>query len=113
MDMPAALFAARSLDSDHDLVPLVAVFNALGHKHRLSILRALLQAAEPLSVPELRVLVSGPATVLEHLKTLKAAGFVEIVGQGRASKWQVVPGSLDRAATLIASDGRQIPETAV
>lgn len=101
--MPAALFAARPLDSDNDVVPLVAVFSALGHRHRLSILRALLQHGGPLSVPELRVRVTGPATVLEHLKTLKAAGFVEIVGQSRASKWQIVPGSLDRAATLIGS----------
>jgi|JI8StandDraft_1071087.scaffolds.fasta_scaffold355560_1 DNA-binding transcriptional ArsR family regulator len=106
MDMPPALFAARPLDSDHDIVPLVAVFNALGHRHRLSILRALVQSDVPLSVPQLRVRVSGPATVLEHLKTLRSAGFVEMVGQGRASTWRVVPGSLDKAAALIATDPR-------
>lgn len=104
MNMPPALFAARPLDSDNDLVPLVAVFNALGHQHRLRILRALVQSDEPLSVPQLRAKVSGPATVLDHLRTLKAAGFVEIVGQSRAAKWRVVPGSLDRAAGLIQSD---------
>ncbi|WP_431842082.1 winged helix-turn-helix domain-containing protein [Calidifontibacter indicus] len=81
-----------------------AAIDALAHRHRLSILRALVQSDVPLSVPQLRVRVSGPATVLEHLGTLRSAGFVEMVGQGRASKWRVVPGSLDKAAALIASD---------
>jgi hypothetical protein len=53
MDMPPALFAARPLDSVHDIVPLVAVFNAPGHRHRSSILRALVQSDVPLSVPQL------------------------------------------------------------
>ncbi|GMA19656.1 helix-turn-helix domain-containing protein [Arsenicicoccus piscis] len=101
MDMPPALVAARPLDGVHDIV---GVLNALGHRHRLSTSRALVQSDVPLSVPQLRVRVSRPATVLDHLGTLRSAGFVEMLGQGRAAKWRVVPGSLDKAATLTATD---------
>ena len=75
------------------------VFRALGNESRLRILERL--AAGPLTIPALRADPTTPAGVEQHMVTLQGAGLVEQLPGVIPRPWQIVPGALDRAATVV------------
>ncbi|MBD2760944.1 helix-turn-helix domain-containing protein [Yimella sp. cx-573] len=77
------------------------VFRALGHAKRLQLLQLLLATDEPLSIHQLRDATRNPS-IWEHMKTLQAAGFIEVIGPGRLARWRLVEGSLERAQGLLS-----------
>lgn len=79
----------------------VVVFRALGNESRLRILEQL--AAGPLTIPALRADPTMPAGVEQHMVTLQGAGLVEQLPGVIPRPWQIVPGSLDRAANVVAA----------
>lgn len=101
MNLPPALDGAVPLASGEDLAVTALVFRALGHAKRLQLLQLLLAADEPLSIHQLRDATRNPS-IWEHMKTLKAAGFIEVTGgPGRLARWRIVEGSLERTRRLL------------
>lgn len=103
-------------------------FHALGHPHRLTIVRALLARDVPCcsgehvedcrmdpascNVGELAALVdAAPSTLSHHLKTLEAAGVIERARDGRYLYCRVDRSMLDDLANLLVrrsvADGEQ------
>lgn len=103
---------------DVDLRTLSRGFHALGHPHRLTIVRALLERdiaccssdraedcrLDPAScnVGELSELVdAAPSTVSHHLKELEDAGVIERARDGRYLYCRVKRDTLDHLACLL------------
>jgi DNA-binding transcriptional ArsR family regulator len=103
VNLPPALHAARPIESDNDPTPAAVVFRALGHPSRLRLLRVLMNANRPVSPARLRECVT-QGVAAEHVKVLQAAGLIEVVGQGRDSRWQLVPGALAKVQRLLLPD---------
>lgn len=97
----SALDLAQPLTADRDQRATVYILKALAHEKRARILYELAQADAPLTVREVQHLLAGRGDALAHLQILRDAGFVEMVGRGKAAKWGLVDGALQRAAALI------------
>lgn len=108
------------LGNEPDDVALSRAFRALGHPHRLAIVRALLVRElaccagersedcrlDPAScnVGALSTEVDvAPSTVSHHLKELDAAGVIERVRDGRFLYCRIRRGTLDLLADFLAS----------
>ncbi|WP_460467478.1 ArsR/SmtB family transcription factor [Calidifontibacter terrae] len=88
------------------------MFQALSHPSRLRLLRVMLNSDRPVSLVQLRAAVT-QGVAAEHVKVLQAAGLVEVVGQGRASRWQLVPGALAKVQGLLVPNRVKFEEPPV
>ena len=72
----------------------------MANAKRLELLQVLQDANEPLSIAQLRDATRNPS-IWEQMKTLQAAGFIEVVGTGKLARWRTVPGSVEKARSLL------------
>jgi arsenite methyltransferase len=76
---------------------------ALGHPHRVAILRFLKERSACICGEIVEMLPVAQSTVSQHLKTLKEAGWVTGEIEGPRTCYCLHPGSLDRFRTLVTA----------
>lgn len=96
--MPTTDSAITALDEE-----LAALARALSHPARVAIVRHLAQSGSCICGQIVDVLPLAQATVSQHLKVLKEAGFIQGEVDGPRTCYCVNPTTVERFQTLVAS----------
>lgn len=96
---------ARTALSDAQADELEQVFKALADRHRVKILNRLIAAGEDaVCVCEFtETLALKQPTVSYHLRQLADAGLISRERRGTFAYYRLIPGALERIATLLAT----------
>ncbi len=110
--MPAQPIAAcvpiaRETLSATEAAALERVFQALADRRRVKIVNILARAGQPVCVCDFQAALGlkQPAASY-HLRQLVEAGLIEREPRGTYSYYRLVPGALERVASLLAAGGQ-------